>query len=313
MTQQTAFDYGQSWPGLVYLPITYFFDSTQRHQLGIGEAHGYFKVVGPHEIAHQWWGHLVGFNSYRDQWMSEGFADMSASLFLQFVYGQKGLDDYHKFWADQRTLLTQRNSQGVRPIDVGPVTMGYRLDTAKTGSIGRYLLYPKGSYILQMVRFMMQNSRAKDPDGQFKAMMHEFTKTYANRIASTEDFKAILEKYMTVDMDLGGNRKMDWFFTQYVYGTAYPTYKFTHSFSTDANGDVVLNFTLAQADVDDNFVMSVPLYLDFGDGRNLRLGSARMKGSQTIEQHVPLKGLKDKPKRALVAYYDDLLANVENK
>ena len=26
-----------------------------------------------------------------------------------------------------------------------------------------------------------------------------------------------------------------------------------------------------------------------------------------------LKGLKDKPKRALVAYYDDILGNVENK
>jgi hypothetical protein len=313
MTQQTAFNYGQSWPGLVYLPITYFFDTTQRHQLGIGDAHGYFKVVGPHEIAHQWWGHLVGFNSYRDQWMSEGFADMSASLFLQFVYGQKGLDEFHKFWADQRALLTQRNAQGVRPVDVGPVTMGYRLDTAKTGSIGRYLLYPKGSYILQMVRFMMQNSRAKDPDAQFKAMMHEFTATYANRIASTEDFKTVLEKYMNADMDLGGNHKMDWFFNQYVYGTAYPAYKFTHSFSTDANGDTVLNFTLAQADVNDAFVMMVPVYLDFGDGRTLRLGSAKLRGNQTIEQHVPLKGLKEKPKRALVAYYDDLMANVDNK
>jgi hypothetical protein len=314
MTQQTAFNFGQSWPGLVYLPITYFFDSTQRHQLGIGEAHGYFKVVGPHEIAHQWWGHLVGFNSYRDQWMSEGFADMSASLFLQFIYGgQKGgLDEYHKFWADQRTLLTQRNAQGVRPIDVGPVTMGYRLDNAKTGSIGRYLLYPKGSYILQMVRFMMQ-VRGKDPDAEFKAMMHEFTKTYANRIASTEDFKAVLEKHMNADMDLGGNHKMDWFFNQFVYGTSYPSYKFTHSFSTDANGDPVLNFTLAQSDVKDDFVMVVPVYLDFGDGRTLRLGSAKMKGNQTIDQHVPLKGLKDKPKRAMVAYYDDLMANVENK
>jgi hypothetical protein len=313
MTQQTAFTYGQSWPGLVYLPITYFFDSTQRHRLGFDEARGYFKVVGPHEIAHQWWGHLVGFNSYRDQWMSEGFSDMSASLFLQFVYGQKGLDEYHKFWADQRTLLTQRNSQGIRPIDVGPVTMGYRLDTAKTGSIGRSLLYPKGSYILQMVRFMMQNSRAKDPDGEFKAMMHDFTKTYANRIASTEDFKAILEKYMNADMDLNGNHKMDWFFNEYVYGTTYPTYKFTHSFSADANGEQVLNFTLSQSDVSEAFVMAVPVYLDFGEGRTIRLGSAKMKGTQTIEQHIPLKGLKEKPKRALVAYYDDLMANVENK
>ena len=36
MTQQTACNYGQSWPELVWLPICSFFDSTVRHQLGTG-------------------------------------------------------------------------------------------------------------------------------------------------------------------------------------------------------------------------------------------------------------------------------------
>lgn len=312
MTQQTATSYGQSWPGLVYLPITYFFDSTVRHQLGMDDAHGYFKVVGPHEIAHQWWGHLVGFNSYRDQWMSEGFSDMSASLFLQYVYGRKSLDEYHKFWADERELLTQKNKEGMRPIDVGPVTLGYRLSTAKTGfDVTRRLVYPKGAYILQMIRFMMRE-RQGDPDARFKAMLHEFTKTYANRIASTEDFKAVLEKYMTPEMDIDRNHKMDWFFDEYVYGTEYPTYKFEHSFSNDADGNVVLNFKITQADVSKNFVMLVPIYLDMGNGRVLWLGSAHMSGDTTLEQHLPLKGLKEKPKRAMLDYYDDVLANIEN-
>jgi hypothetical protein len=43
----------------------------------------------------------------------------------------------------------------------------------------------------------------------------EFTKTYADRIASTEDFKVIVEKYMNQDMDLGANHRMDWFFDQF--------------------------------------------------------------------------------------------------
>lgn len=313
MTQQTATNFGQSWPGLVYLPITYFFDSTVRHQIGMGDAAGYFKVVGPHEIAHQWWGHMVGFNSYRDQWMSEGFSDMSASLFLQYIYGSKNLDEYHKFWADERRLLTDKNKEGQRAIDIGSVTMGYRLNNARTGfDTGRRLLYPKGAYILQMIRFMMA-ARTADPDVQFKAMMHDFSKTYANRQASTEDFKAEVEKFMSPDMDLGANHKMDWFFNQFVYGTVYPSYKFEHSFSNDANGNVVLNFKLTQADVGDDFVMLVPVYVDMGNGKIARLGSAKMKGNSTIEQHVPLKGLKEKPKSAMVAYYDDLLANVENR
>ncbi len=313
MTQQTAFSFGQSWPGLVYLPISYFFDSTVRHQLGMDDPHGYFKVVGPHEIAHQWWGHMVGFNSYRDQWMSEGFAEMSASIFIQYIYREHGLDDYHKFWADERQLMTERNREGKRAIDVGPVTLGYRLQNARSGfDIPRRLIYPKGGYILQMVRFMLWESRAQDPDGRFKAMMHEFTKTYANRPGSTEDFKAILEKYMVRDMDIDGNQRMDWFFNQYVYGTDYPTYKFEHSFSNDANGDVVLNMKITQSDVGQKFAMPVPVYLELSNGRVARLGTARLVGNTTVEEHVPLKGLKEKPKRALLAYYDDVLGNIEN-
>src|ERR1700677_3993865 len=84
LTQQTACSYGQSWPMLVYLPICYFWDSTIQHQLGVLDGDpSYWQVVTAHEVAHQWWGQTVGFSSYRDQWMSEGFANFSASLFLK--------------------------------------------------------------------------------------------------------------------------------------------------------------------------------------------------------------------------------------
>ena len=315
MTQQTDPGFGQAWPGLVYLPITYFLDSTARKAFG---AHmdrlGYFTVVGPHEIAHQWWGHTVGFNSYRDQWISEGFAEMSASIFIQFIQSQKNLDPYHKFWADERWLLNREDNQRKKAYETGPVTLGYRLANGKSGgSVPRLLIYPKGGYILQMVRYMLRNERSNDPDVNFKQMMHEFVKTYTNKIASTEDFKAILEKYMTPEMDLGGNHKMDWFFDEYVYGTDYPKYKFEHSFKTDANGDTVVHFKLTQSNVNDNFRMLVPLYLELADGRVIRLGGARLIGTRTIEQDFPLKGLQGKPKRVVAAYYDDVLGDFENK
>jgi hypothetical protein len=63
LTQQTACNYGQSWPELVWIPLCYFFDTTVRHQLGLDSDLGYWKVVTPHEVEHQWWGHTVGFGS----------------------------------------------------------------------------------------------------------------------------------------------------------------------------------------------------------------------------------------------------------
>jgi Peptidase family M1 domain len=308
VTQQTACGYGQSWPDLVWLPICSFYDDTVRHQLGIDQsAGGYWDVVTPHEVSHQWWGQLVGFGSYRDQWMSEGFADFSASLFLQAAYGKDSTKMYQKFWNDEHKLIVEKNQFGYRAIDVGPVTMGYRLDNSKVGgNIGRYLIYPKGAYILQMVRMMMWSGQTGDQN--FKAMMQDFVKTYSGRAATTEDFKAVLEKHMTPDMDMAGNRKMDWFFNEYVYGTALPSYSFAATFDRNPAGEVVFNYHLTQSGVDDNFVYPVPVYFELGDGRTIQLGRIPIKGNSTSQGKVAMKGLKDPPKRALINYNFDMLA-----
>jgi len=101
---------------------------------------------------------------------------------------------------------------------------------------------------------------------------------------------------------------MDWFFNEYVYGTALPTYSFSSTFDKDSIGDVVFNFKLAQSGVDDDFVMVVPIYMELADGRVIRLGRTTVKGNNTTEGKTPLKGLKDPPKRALINYYNDVLS-----
>jgi Peptidase family M1 domain len=307
ITQQTDCRYGQSWPELVWIPMCYFFDTTVRHQLGMDFGdRGYWKVVTPHEVAHQWWGHTVGFDSYRDQWMSEGFADMSASIYLYNI--EKSQQKFISFWNDERELLLERNAEGFRAIDAGPVTMGYRMSNSRTGfDVTRRLIYPKGAYILHMIRMMMRNNRTGDQ--RFKDTMHDFVSTYAGRSATTEDFKAMIEKHMTHDMDIEGNQKMNWFFNEYVYGTQLPAYKIDYSFDTGADGVVVFSFKVTQSKVNDDFRMPVPIYLELADGGMFFLGRARLTGNTSVEQKIPLKGLKAKPRRALLNYYDDVLAS----
>ena len=306
VTQQTACNFGQSWPELVWIPLCYFFDTTVRHQLGMewGDR-GYWKVVTPHEVAHQWWGHSVGFSSYRDQWMSEGFADMSASLYLQNIYSKEP-HRFIQFWNDERDMLLERNKEGFRAIDAGPLTMGYRLSNTRSGyDITRRLIYPKGAYVLHMIRMMMIDRKMGDQ--RFKAMMQDFVKTYANQPATTEDFKAMAEKYMSPEMDIDGNHRLDWFFNEYVYGTALPNYKLDYSFADTPEG-LQFKLKVSQSGVDQNFKMLVPVYLEMNDGRLLSIGRARLLGNTAVEQTVSLKGWKEKPKRAVVNYYDDVLA-----
>ncbi len=304
ITQQTAFNFGQSWPTLVYLPISAFFDSTQRWMLMGGSAFRFaefIQEVTPHEVAHQWWGHMVGWASYHDQWLSEGFADFSAGVFLQQTEAKP--DKYLKYWDRARETITAKNSFGNRPNDAGPLWMGIRLNTFKTGGAYNRLVYPKGGFILHMLRYLMFDRETGDKD--FIAMMHDFVTTYMNQNASTESFKAVVEKHMKPSLDLERNGKMDWFFREWVYGTEIPSYRMEYSLAPDSDGKVLFTAKVTQSGVSSRFTMSVPIYFDF-DGHIMRAGSVPLLGNMTSNE-VKLR-LPKKPKHVLLNANHDVLA-----
>jgi aminopeptidase N len=308
LVQQSDCLSGQSWPMLVYLPICGFFDTSQQHFMGLGGENlnkkMYWKVVTPHEIAHQWWGNTVGSSSYRDHWMAEGFADASASIFLQFTNTKP--DQYLNFWKQERSVLTEKNQFGFRPIDVGPVTMGFRLSSPKAGwSIYDSLVYPKGAYILHMLRMMMWSP--KDGDGRFKTAMHDFVTTYSLRPATTEDFKAAMEKYMSQGMDLDNNHRLDWFFNEYVYGTALPTYQFESEANAAGDG-TALHVKLTQSGVTQDFKMPVPIYVQTSDGKVFSIGSVSMAGNMTFDHVINLPKFAAPVKKVLINYNYDVLS-----
>lgn len=265
----------------------------------------FYHAVGPHEISHQWWGNTVGWVSYRDQWMGEGFAHFSASLFLQTFFKDKS---YDQFWDWQRKILVEKNMEGYRPIDVGPLTLGYRLGTSRVGfNVPFHMIYPKGAYILNMIRMMMWDNDTQD--AAFKKLMHDFVENFTNHPATTGDFKLAVEMHMSPSMNLTGDGKMDWFFDEYVYGTALPNEKFSYTFSNGPDGSVGLSFKLEQSGVDPKFRMTIPIYLELSDGGIARVGSVPLTGNTTFENQIALRGLKIKPKRAMINYYHDVLCN----
>jgi hypothetical protein len=123
VTEQPDFNFGQSWPNLVYLPISAYTDSTQRWMLFgniDSKFSGFVQEVTPHEVSHQWWGHAVGWASYHDQWLSEGFAEFSAGLFLQQAMAGNWRPDYLEFWERLRKRILEINNFGVSPRCVRP-------------------------------------------------------------------------------------------------------------------------------------------------------------------------------------------------
>jgi hypothetical protein len=304
ITEQPNFNFGQSWPNLVYLPISAYIDSTQRYLL-LGHIDdnltAFIQEVTPHEVAHQWWGHAVSWASYHDEWLSEGFAEFSAALFLQQATGKDWQKDYVEFWSRLRKRILEKNQFGVAPNDAGPLWLGLRLISPRTQDAYFKVTYPKGAYVLAMLRSMLYNNQ--DGDKRFIEMMHDFVETHRELPASTESFKAVAEKHLTKLMDVEGNHRLDWFFKEWVYGTQVPHYELQYQLSPAEAGKTKLHLSITQSQVDERFTMLVPVFADFGKGM-IRLGQVPITGNSNRTQDVELPML---PKKVALNAYKEIL------
>jgi len=195
----------------------------------------------------------------------------------------------------------EKNNFGIAPNDAGPLWMGQRLISPRTENAYQNVTYPKGAFILQMLRSIMYSQQ--DGDKPFIAMMHDFVESHHDKLASTESFKAIVEKHMSKIMDLEGNGRMDWFFNEWVYGTQIPKYHLDYQLTSVSGGKTNLHMTITQSEVDDQFRMLVPVFADFGKGM-VPIGQLGMNGNSSRSLDVPLPM---QPKKVALNAYKDML------
>jgi hypothetical protein len=298
-------DYGQGWPGLIYLSALSFLDSTQQHELGLDLkdliwVSDYWRG---HETSHQWWGQEVGWKSYHDQWLSEGFAQFSGNLYVQYRDGWK--DYLNRIQQDRDELLTS-DIHGRTYESLGPIWMGERMAPPDEGQAYQTVVYNKGGYVLHMLRMMLYQPTAQDPDAYFKAMMQDYTETFKNKAASTGDFKGIVEKHMLQHMDLDGNHRMNWFFNQYVYGTGVPQYHFKYTTSATPDGKTKVSVVVDRTGVPAGWKDTLPIYL-FKSGKSMLIGWMYVVADQgTMDFTLPFA-----PEKIGLNVNDDILAIVK--
>lgn len=155
-------------------------------------------TVIAHELGHQWWGDHVTYASWRDIWLSEGFASYTEQLFVEHFWGKAAMNNYR----------AGRNS-AVVSVPNGSL---YVYDTSDVFRIfdGR-LTYYKGAAVAHMLRYVAPS------DAIYFQMLRTYQNTYAYGLATTENLKAIAAAAY--------GRNMDTFFNQWVYKQGYPAYK----------------------------------------------------------------------------------------
>lgn len=276
-------DYGQGWPGLLYLSSLSFLDNTQLHELGFGEdtLRQLSNTFRAHETSHQWWGHVVSWNSANDQWLSEGFANASAVLYEERRFGLAPALATLREW---RRDLLEKDQYGHVPDNLGPLWLGSRLSSSVDPEGYPVVVYDKGGYVLYMLREMMRQPFQKDPDAAFIAMMQDFTHTYANRAASTADFEQVVDRHMTREMDVDGSHTMNWFFREYVYGAGVPEVIFKYQTQAAPGGKEMLTMHVAMTP---GWEIVLPVYVHYGQRRWIRGFIRCMQPQETIRAEVP--------------------------
>jgi aminopeptidase N len=175
-----------------------------------------------HEIAHNWWGALVfaeGENTLRsvkgfwnfpevqsrtegeehNYWLLEGFATYSGLLYTEHKDGREkmidSLEDKRKEYLDK---IKEYSDEPIVRVE-------------EEYGEGRYhaIVYSKGAWVLHMLRYVVGDQIYFD-------IMRNYARQFEGKSANIEDFQEISEEIY--------GRDMDWFFDQWVRGTALPDY-----------------------------------------------------------------------------------------
>ena len=301
---QVPGSFGQGWPELVYLSTLSFLPKAERSEMGLDR--GRIDPMGPgiiaHEIAHQWWGNLLGWQTYHDQWLSEGLASYAAALFV--AQGKDGSRQFHDLLHSYKNDLLAKTAEGAAVESGGPIWLGARLSSSLDPEGYSNIAYKKACWVLHMLRGLMTDPKT-DSDARFFRMLRDFISHYQGQSVSTEDFVHHAEKYMTAEIDLEQNRQLDWFFNEWVYDTGIPAYTLKTESRVLASGRCAVQGDITQSGVPEDFEMPVRVIAVYGRDRRATLGQVVVgSGGAHFKFTAPTK-----PQRVMIDE-DNLLAVV---
>ena len=174
--------------------------------LGGGMEHQTMTTLGSldiqliaHELGHQWWGDAVTYGSWRDIWLSEGFATYCEQLFLEQFRSPSVAQN-------ARTAVFNNVMTGS-----GGIVFLAPADTANVNVIfNNRLTYNKGAAVAHMLRYLAPH------DSLFFSACRQYQQQYAYGLATTDDLKNVFEAKYNTDLDT--------FFSQWIYKEGYPTF-----------------------------------------------------------------------------------------
>jgi hypothetical protein len=297
----------QGWPGLVFLSSLAFLSTQEQKDLHLDQIHREIdSQVLVHETAHQWWGDLILWKTYRDQWIAEGLANYASLMTLE----QQNPTQFHEILEKYRRDLLSKNKDGENLRDAGPVTLGLRLESSHFPDGYDAISYERGTWLFHMLRCMFRDSAAHDssardtklrtsesasrsrkgkpgqptsPDEPFFLALRKIRERYAGKSVSTEEFIKVFEEELPRPLWYEHRRKLDWFLEGWIEGTAIPKLETRDVRFTPKPGatGMIAQGVIVQRDAPEDLVTAVPVYAATADNALVFLGEVLADGAET--------------------------------
>jgi len=155
-----------------------------------------------HELAHQWWGDAVSPRTWADIWLNEGFASYCEALWQENVGGSGAYKTtmqgfYHTSWGP--SVYNPTNLFGTT-------------------------VYHKGAWVQHMLRHVVG-------DAAFFQAQRDWYQNHKYGVGDTAGYQAQVEASSGA-----ASGSLSWFFDEWVYGPAMPTYSWYWSSANTGTG-----------------------------------------------------------------------------
>jgi hypothetical protein len=290
----------QGWPGLVFLSSYAFLSPQEQADLRLDPVtRDLDSQVLVHETAHQWWGDLVLWKSYRDQWIAEGLANYASLLMLE----QQNPAQFREVLERYRSDLLSTNKDGERLRDAGPVTLGQRLGSSHFPGGYDEISYERGTWLFHMLRCMLRDAAVRDlpsrdsevasrsrkgrtnpgvnPDEPFFKALRQIRERYAGKSLSTQEMVKGFEEELPRPLWFENRRSLDWFLRSWIEGTAIPELGVREIRIAERSGVTTVTGVIVQKDVPDDLVTAVPVYAVTAGNAQVFLGEVLVDGPDT--------------------------------
>ena len=277
----------EGWPGLVFLSSYSFLTPAERKMLHMDRLDALLSAqVLTHETAHQWWGDLVSWRSYRDQWMMEALANYCTMMVVQSENPTEFRDLMEKFRHD----LLEKNKEGQILRDAGPVTLGTRLSSSHFPNGYEAISYGRGTWLFHMLREMMRDADSKSegrpirsgqPDEPFIRSLLKLRERYQGKVITTRELLRVFEEDLSPKLRYENRKSLDWFLNGWINGTAMPVLELEGVKYIPRENSTTVTGTLRQKGAPSDLVTPVPIYASVGGKTTVLLGRVFADGAET--------------------------------